>query len=59
MIFGYSIWSIMSIAFRLFGFAQAAEGLWVKHEELQKRKYVADVPVTKKEWTDAADKGDL
>lgn len=65
-----SLFSVAGMILKLFGFAQWAEKMFARHEE-QKRvdeaakaterraQDVADLPLTKKDRTDAAEKGEL
>lgn len=49
----------LAFAYKLFGFLEEAEQLYALHKSLKKKQDVADIPTTKQERTDAANKGDL
>lgn len=48
-----TIFSILSLLCRLFGFAQVADSLLKQHEVCVKAREVADAPKTKKELEDS------
>lgn len=51
--------SILGWIFKALGFAEWAEKLYQRAEAKKKAQAVADTPITDKEFTDEAEKGDL
>lgn len=54
-----SIFSILSVLARLFGFAQTAEYFWREHELTVKAKEVANAPSTRDELEKTLEDGKL
>jgi hypothetical protein len=54
-----TIYSVLSLLYRLVGFAQLADSFWHRHEERVKAQKVANAPTTRAELEKTLKDGEL